>query len=220
MSEIIPFTTQDKKLAMALALAGCSFLPCEHGGPATNTYTPQWLRNRRNPITGHAFLPVDGVTPEEVEKMAEICVEKRIPGIVDYHFVQDAIFQRAIKAWDDMVKEMNRANIEAEAHFVEFGKKQEMTPAIPDISETIVMQVCYLQRCGQKEFEKAPFIKPAEIAIGCAVETNESLPNRGPRVSDHSEAPAPRRKIKGVGYRRWTLGCRKELRDEVLKGLI
>lgn len=180
-----PFTTQDKQLALALATAGCTFLPQADGGPATNTYTPGFLRDRKQ-------LPKEGVCVEDFEETVKNCVERRFPGIVDYHFVRDSIFERSIKAWDEMVKEMTNAKNEGRA------------PFLPDISEAVTMQVLYLRRMNEKDFAKIPWFKHPECATATFEKSEEIISGR----------PAPRTKIKG-GFKRWTLGCSDELRKEL-----
>lgn len=192
-----PFTTQDRKLALALALAGCSFTPCEEYGPATNTYTPSVLRNKIDPRTRKPFLAKEGVTTEQFEEAASEAVRQRIPGIVDYHFVRNVVFERAQKAWDNMVDEMARAQQEGRA------------PNIPVISEEVVMQVIYLQRCGEKEFSKSAFIKPPECAIGEVQKQEIAIPD-----SHNPSETGPMPKVKYTGsMKRWTLGCSQDMRE-------
>lgn len=194
-----PFSTSDKKLAAALATAGCAFLPISatpgvEGGPASNVYTPGFLRDRK---------VIEGQVPiTEFEDGVAQLVARRIPGHVTYHFIRDAIFDRAIAAWDALVDEMVKA------------RNENRAPKLPQISEETVMEVLYLHRMNEREFARVPFIKRPECAIGLAMTSEEPLPNHDPDTRKEAHLPVSRTRVKG-SMKRWTLGCSQEMRDNL-----
>lgn len=140
-----PFHTQNRKLAEALAVAGCRWAAREDGGPTMNTYTSGFLRDRRlmssNPVSLAIF-----------EKAAKDAVERRIPGIVTYFFVRDDTFYRAEEAWQKTCIEMARAELAAEA------------PNLPDISPEVVAQVLCVYANSMKHLRDAPFVNPPWVS--------------------------------------------------------
>lgn len=130
-----PFTTSNRQLAFALAIAGCSFAAAEDGGPAINIYTLDFLR-ARNIGKG-----------KPIEEAAREAFERRIPGNVTYLFARDATFERTIKAWDGMHEEFQRAANEG------------ASPILPDIAEETVAQVLFIHANSLKTLAEVPFIR-------------------------------------------------------------
>ena len=139
-----PFCTQNRKLAEALALAGCKWASREEGGPTLNIYTAGFLRDRRL-MSSHP-VPIQGF-----EKAAKEAEARKIPGIVTYFFERDETFQRAEKAWQDCCIELARAKLASEP------------PNVPDIPPEVVAQVICIAAYSAEGFKNAPFVNPAWV---------------------------------------------------------
>lgn len=162
-----PFTTTDAELAVALVTAGCKLAPHEADGPATNVYSPSVCRSlfgrwRQNPLTGEQsrspLLSLSPVKPEEFERAVMRAEQLRIPGVVTYAFVKDAVFQRAIDAHDKM------------AEAFEIAQKTNSVPILAPLAqmseEAAVMVVCYARRKNEKDMKALAWVRSPRCALG------------------------------------------------------
>lgn len=133
MYEDQPFACPNKALAFSLLLAGCKLAPAEQGGPAINRYTVGFVRDRRDCAGMH------------IEEAAKWLYAKKVPGHVSWLFVRDAIFNRAIGAWDAEVDKMRVAKDTGEPY------------SAPDISPEIVMQVLCVRQNSVEAFNTLAF---------------------------------------------------------------
>jgi hypothetical protein len=176
-----PFTTQNRKLAEALALAGCKWAAREDGGPTMNVYTADFLRSRR-------LLPATPVNIPAFEAATRAAFDRRIPGIVTYLFVRDDVFFRAVAAWDEVTRELQRAD------------KEGRPPTIPPVDEETVSRVMAIAANSTKGFSDAPFVNPAWCSTIGGSET----------TSDDGK----RRTISGKG-KAWQVTISKEDREKL-----
>ena len=123
------FQTQNRQLAFALMVAGCTFAPIEQDGPAMNSYTPGFVRQPQfgNLITKGMSLDAAGA----------VLLRNRVPGIVTYFFLKNAAFYEAYESWVALEKEF------AEAKSI--GRE----PKIPEVSAADVMRSLYVAQHRQ-----------------------------------------------------------------------
>lgn len=135
------FSTQNRRLAFALATAGCQFAP----KPTVNLYTIEFLRSRGIGV---------GLTPEEATKVA---AAKKIPGIVTYFFVRSDLLMEAIDAWDKMAKEAKEAKAEG---------REEGLPA--DVTTEHIMQTLYVFSRNSKALSELAWLSPPLVSTVAA----------------------------------------------------
>lgn len=203
---IQPFVTQDFQLALALATAGCQFLPQEHGGPISNVYTPGFLRDRR-------LMSNNPVSPEEFEEAALVqCVNRNMVGIRTFYFLRTPTFDRAITAHDALVAEMQKAKKLQDDKVTE-----GFEPKMPDISEEVIMQAAYFLRMNRERIEKLSWARRPEVSLEDTREQKIPLRNVQPGIKEEFK-PSPRSKFSG-SLTRWTIGASMELREALNESL-
>lgn len=176
-----PFRTQNRQLAFALATAGCSFASPEEGGPAINLYSVDFLRARKIGVG------------KSLEAAAADAVSLGIPGIVTYLFKRDAILEKAIKAWDNMV----------ELHAI--AESEKTTPELPDVPVEVIMQVLHTHSMNLKSLvTQVPWCRRPLVTD--AQSSTKEVPIDG--------KPAPRNVTQGSG-KVWTLGASKAIKDRL-----
>lgn len=164
-----PFVTQNRKLAEALALAGCSWASEEDGGPTRNIYTAGFLRDRK-------LLPNEQVTLAKFEQAAKSAESRRVPGIVSYYFVRDKTFRDAEGAWQAVALEIQRAELASEP------------PKLPDISAEVVAQVLCIAANSAKHLADAPFLNPAWVTTLSGTKTKSDTSESGFSISGTGKA--------------------------------
>ena len=145
------FESTDEELCLSLLTAGCKLAGSDDGKvpPCINHYTPDTCRSRR-------LLPNTPVTPQEFERAVIEAHVRKIPGIVTWRIVKDEEFNRAIKAWDAMVDEMQKA------------KLQNRDPSMPDISTEKVMQALYMRRLNNAPMKAHIWTVCPSLSLGKA----------------------------------------------------
>lgn len=137
------FSTQNRRLAFALATAGCQLAP----KPTQNLYTVDFLRSRGIGV---------GLTPEEAAKVA---MAKKIPGIVTYFFVRSDLLMEAIKAWDDMAKAAKEAKEKGE---------EDIAPKVATVQ---VMEVLYVFSRNSKALSELAWLSPPLVSSVAVAKT-------------------------------------------------
>lgn len=175
-----PFSTQNRQLAFALATAGCRFQSQEEDGPAINLYTIPFLRSRKIGVG------------KSLEAAAKEAYDRGIPGIVTYLFVRDETFERAIKAWDVTVEELQKADA------------QNRSPILDDIPAETVMKVLCIYANNLRKLAEVPFIRSPLVGIFDAETKEVPIANK----------PGPRRVTTGKG-KIWSLGASQETKKKL-----
>lgn len=184
------FQTRDQQLAFALVNAGCRLAPQNEGGPAENIYTPADMRSKGMLKAGEASV-------QEFEEAVTQAAKKKRKGLVTYFIVRDEIFQRAIKAWDKMAEEMQKASADGRS------------PQIPKISETVAMQVAYMLRVNSAAMKDVPFYRTPILSTMETQDVTEiPVANRTKGVNE-ANAPGAKVQTKASGHV-WTLGLPDE----------
>ncbi len=161
-----PFTTTDGELALSLITAGCQFAAVEEGGPAQQHWTPDTCRNRwitvrqldgqktRISLLKQITETHRGDDPVDFERAVMRAEKLRVPGIVTYYFLRDAVWQEAMEAHDKMVKEAQDAAL------------QNRPMVFPEMTAAQIMAVCYARRCNEKDFPGYAWVRPVNLALG------------------------------------------------------
>ncbi len=175
-----PFSTQNKQLALALATAGAKFASPEAGGPTQNLYSLGFLRDRK---IGKGKV---------IEEAVREAVARRIPGKVTYFFEHDANLENAIKAWDGVVEELQKA------------RHDVRDPQLPNINAVLVAQIMCIAANNIAAFEELAFINTPLCSTVKGEE--KELPIEG--------KPAPKSVTEGAG-KVWSLGASKFIKDKL-----
>lgn len=166
------FPTNNQQLAFALATAGCELVKVE------NLYTVGFLRT--NPV-------FKGM---QVEQAVKFAMDRRIPGQMFYFFKRNEMLNRCVKAWDEIVDELRKAEQEGTA------------PILPQPPEEVIMQIlCVHINNSSRMKEELPFCHAPLIAVTKADIKEEPL------YDDKGEVkPGRKIVIKGAG-KVWRLGA-------------
>jgi len=165
-----PFTTTDRKLALALLTAGCDWAEAKDGGPVQMHFTPEVCRNRwitiRQPNGQKIHVTLlqqitdshPGDEPEEFEKAVMRAVRLKIPGINTYYIKRDSVFREAMAMHDRLAKEANDAVQE---------KRAMVLPAFGTLKEAeAVMLICYAYRLNEKDADTYQWLRSPNLAMG------------------------------------------------------
>lgn len=131
------FSTQNRRLAFALATAGCQFAL----RPTTNLYTADFLRSRGIGVG----LPL--------EEAAKVAAAKNIQGIVTYFFLRSELLTEAVKVWDDMAKAARDAKAD--------GREDGLPDAVPTEH---IMQTLYVFARNAQALNKLAWLSPPLVS--------------------------------------------------------
>lgn len=183
------FQTRDAQLALALINAGCQYAPQNDQGPAENIYTPADMRSKGMLTKGEASI-------QDFEAAVTVAVQKKRKGLVTFFIVRDAVFQRAIKAWDDMAEEFEKASNENRA------------PVVAEIDEATAMRVAYMLRMNAERVRDIPFVRTPILSTLEGSSADIPVANRTAGVRE-AHAPGAKTRTTGSGAM-WTLGLSDE----------
>lgn len=165
-----PFTTTDRKLALALLTAGCDWAEAKDGGPVQMHYTPEVCRNRWVTVRQsdgqkvHVTLLKQvtgdhtGDPPEEFEKAVMRAVRLKIPGINTYYILRNEVFREAMAMHDKLA---------AEAHNAAQEGRPTVFPAFGTLKEAeAIMFTCYLYRMNENDVDSYAWLRSPNLAMG------------------------------------------------------
>lgn len=190
------FETTDEELALALLTAGARLAGSEDGliPPCINHYTPDTCRDRR-------LLTKEAVKPQVFELAVIRARENKIPGIVTWRIWKDAEFERAMKAWDAMVKEMYESD------------RDKRAPNLPAISTETVMQALYLRRLNHKPMKDHIWVVCPSLSLMKTSRAQKPLPSTNP-AQRGMEGPMPAETTVASGTI-WNLNTSSENREKI-----
>lgn len=178
----LQFRTQNQQLAGALLDIGCELARQDQGGPADNLYTIGFLRDRKIGVG------------KPIETAVREAVRRKIPGIVTYVFKRSAKLEMAIKTWDDMVEERQKADHDSRP------------PIFPKVSDENVVQTIYVHALNREAFLEIPWFTDPLIST-VEVKSTRSIPLG-------EDKPAPRTVMTGRG-KVWRLNSDKKIKDHL-----